>query len=337
VKLTGLLILLLSHQGFWIGGQQSTVTIRAAVEGGLPSADLSWELMLDSVKLGEGATHLNPGNRDVTINITPPKPRTRVVLQWIYRVTSTKDGKTLETGELPINLFPSSTLDGVAARARGRSIVVWDRPSGLPETLNAARISFTQIDDASKLLALKPDVILVGQGMLGDLLLEQSSLNSLASAGASVMIFQQTRPARVMQYPLQQRQPGQLAWRLNHPLLSGLSESDLQSLVDPSRDLWVLRIPTDGAALEIGYYPPQVSSRLPGPIDAVVMTQTVNRGRVVLCQIPLEDWATDPRSQLILRNTFDFLLTRPEPTPRPSERSAPLAQTQPAVSTIRIP
>jgi len=339
MKLTGLLILLLTHQGYWIGGQQSSVTIRAAVQGGLPNAELSWELMLDGVKLSEGAMHLTGNDRDVAINITPPKPRTRVTLQWVYRLTATKDSKPLETGTVAINLFPPNMIDELADRTRSRSIVVWDRPSGLPAALDAAKIPFTQIDDASKLLALRPDVVLVGPEMLGDRLLEQSSLNSLASAGVSVMIFRQTRPDRVMRYPLQQRQPPeQLAWRPDHPLLAEFSAADLQSWIDPSRDLSVLQLPADEPALEIGYYPPQVQSRQAGPIDTVLMTQTIDRGRIVLCQIPLGDWATDPRSQLLLRNALDFLLTRPEPTPRPSDRPKAIApKTATTIPTIQIP
>ena len=132
MKLAGLLILLLSNQGYWIGGEPGTVTIRAAVQGGqggLPSADLSWVLMLNNVKLGEGKLHLKQDGSDLTITITPPEPRTRVRLRWAYRVTSTTDNKTLESGDVPINLFDRHILDELSGRTRPRQI---DRFVGSP-------------------------------------------------------------------------------------------------------------------------------------------------------------------------------------------------------------
>ena len=338
MKLAGLLILVLSNQGYWIGGEQGTVTIRAAVEGGLPSADLSWALLLDGVKLGEGKSHLREDGSDLTITITPPAPRTRVALRWVYRLASTTDNKTLETGELPINLFDNHIMDGLAEHLRSKAIVVWDRPAGLAKIFQSAKVPFTAIASASELLALKPDVVLVGPDALDGQMFDQASLQSLASAGASVMIFRQSRSERVLRYPLQDRHPpAAMQWRADHPLLAGFTADDLRAWIEPSRDLTVMQLPADEPALEIGYYPSEVLSRQPGPIDAILVTRTLNHGRIVLCQLHMGDWASDPRSQLFLRNAIDYLLTRPEPTPRPSERTAttPAPHTRPVAATLQ--
>ena len=46
-----------------------------------------------------------------------------------------------------------------------------------------------------------------------------------------------------------------------------------------------------------------------GPRFAAALTQTVGNGRLVLWQLPLGDWRSDPRSRRLLANAVDYLLT----------------------------
>ena len=96
-------------------------------------------------------------------------------------------------------------------------------------------------------------------------------------------------------------------------------------LIAPAAELKVkaLRLPVDEPALEIAFWPREVRSEEPAPIDALLVSKTIGRGRVVLCQIPLGPWESDPRSQLFLADALDYLLSRPEPTPPPSRRTRP--------------
>jgi hypothetical protein len=168
---------------------------------------------------------------------------------------------------------------------------------------------------------MRPDVLLVGLSMIGDSPFDQAPLAGLAESGTSVMIFRQSRPALLVGYPLAERDwIGRLSWLRDHPLLNGFEARDLDSWTSSERTMRVIRLPADEPALEIGFYPPEVAGKRPPPLDALLLSKSVGKGRLVLCQIPLREWANDPRSQMLLRNSIDYLLTRPQPTPRPSER-----------------
>jgi hypothetical protein len=81
--------------------------------------------------------------------------------------------------------------------------------------------------------------------------------------------------------------------------------------------------------MDIVGYEPDEDVATPVGIDSILLSKSVGRGRMVLCQLPLGKWQSDPRSQMFLRNAMDYLLTRPEPTLRPSElRRQPPAKEQ---------
>jgi hypothetical protein len=101
--------------------------------------------------------------------------------------------------------------------------------------------------------------------------------------------------------------------------------------------LWAVQLPADAPVLEIGYWPRETPGREPVPIDALLAVKATGRGRIVLCQVPLGRWATDPRSQLFLRNALAYLATRPEPTPPPSQRKVALRVVPASVPTVTIP
>jgi hypothetical protein len=98
-----------------------------------------------------------------------------------------------------------------------------------------------------------------------------------------------------------------------------------------------VQLPADEAALEIGYYPREVPGVRPAPIDAVLLSKSTGKGRIVLCQIALGDWDRDPRSRIFLSNALDYLSTRPQPTPPPSQRPTPRQAAPTSVRTIDIP
>ena len=61
-----------------------------------------------------------------------------------------------------------------------------------------------------------------------------------------------------------------------------------------------MQLPADEPALEIAFWPREIPGKEPVPIDALVVTKTLGKGRIVLCQVPLGPWQSDPRSQLFL-------------------------------------
>jgi hypothetical protein len=336
MKLATVLIIIAANQGYWFGGREGTVALREAVRGGLPAADLVWELDYEGVRLAAGKVALDP-NGQTTVRMTPPTTRARITLRWKYRLIAHDSGKEIEHGEIPLHVFPTDLLAGASQHLGNTPLVVWDEPSGLPKILDRAGVHSARVESADQLQVMRPKVLLVGLGAIGDSPFAQAPLLALARAGTSVMIFRQNGPPTLLGYDLATRDvPRALEWRSDHPLLNDFRADDLQSWLKDARTLSVVRLPADEPALEIGFYPREVPGDQPAPIDAVLLTQSVGAGRIVLCQLPLGDWESDPRSQLLLRNAFDYLLTPPQPTPRPSERPTTQPVAPVAVPTIPL-
>ncbi len=99
-----------------------------------------------------------------------------------------------------------------------------------------------------------------------------------------------------------------------------------------------MQLPADEPALEIAWWPREVAGNKPAPIDALVLTKTLGKGRIVLCQVPLGAWESDPRSQLFLVDALDYLASPVVPTPPPSRRPRPVEPAPaPKVPAIVIP
>lgn len=321
MKIATLILVLLSNQGYWFGGQEGTLTIRPAAEGGLPAAELSWQLLLDGAVLEKGAIAVPaPAGGEATLRLTPPRTRARVTMRWVYEVRAR--GEVLGRGEAPIRVFPEDVGTGLAGRVGEKRLLVWERPGGaLGKWLEREQVPFTAVDSSAQLATSDPQVVLVGPDVIDDSPFTQAPLAALAESGASVMVFRQAEPQRLMGYALgTPRAPAHLVWRAGHPLLADLTPEDLDSWWPAGADVRVVELPADEAALEIGYYAREVAGTAPAPIDAVLVTRSVGKGRLVWCQIPLGAWGSDPRSRIMLSNAIDYLLTRPQPTPRPSQR-----------------
>jgi hypothetical protein len=344
VNVTVLLIFVLSHQGYWLSGQDQTVTVRWVAREPMPPADLVWELGQGLVKL-DGATVPMNGDPAATITITSPKVRVRTKLRWAYQLIGREGKKLLDSGEIPVFDFPSDLTDDWPKRLQnspadggvGKKVVVWDDTGGLPKVLAAAKVPFTRVNDLKKVFD-RPDIILIGEDQIDDSLFSRGPLVGLAGAGTSVAIFEQKRTERLPDYPLARRElPADVRFKTRHPLFERLTIQDLHSWVGgTSGGLWALQLPPDEPALELAWWAAESSGDQPRPIDALMATKTTGNGRIVYCQVPLGSWDQDPRSQIFLGNLLSYLATRPEPTPRPSERHPEPPPTPQTVPTIPI-
>ncbi|MDB5323580.1 MAG: hypothetical protein JWN40_5211 [Phycisphaerales bacterium] len=320
-----LLIFLFSSGGHWFADREGVVSVRWAANAPMPAADLAWELTLGAVRLAGDRVALQAGDRVTEIRVPCPGIRAHTSLNWTYRVIGRADGKELDSGTLPVYVYPTNLTEHWAERVGRRSVMVCDVGDGLPKLLAAARVPHERVDDGSKLRGPQADVLLVGPDMLGRDPLEQTSFLALARGGASVMIFRQGRPESLAGFEVVHRAaPKRFEWLVDHPLLAETGVGAGPSLPElASADLMAVRLPAGAEALELGWWPTE--SRDPSravPIDALLVTQAVGKGRVVLCQIPLGDWQTDPRSQILLGNALDYLLTPVEPTPPRDRRGA---------------
>jgi hypothetical protein len=322
-----LLLIALSNQGYWFGGEPATISLQSAVAQ-LPKADLVWELRYDGVRLDRGTAQV-PGDEkaaanSIAIHPAVPEVRARVTMHWIYRMIARDTKKELESGDVPVYVFPRDAMQGLAVHLEGRRLMVCDKSASLPELLKRAAIPFTLVSAPGNLVfAHADDLVLVGEDVLTASPFEQAPLIHLAEAGASVMIFRQSKTPRVIGYPLGVRSAlARLDWRMDHPLLAGFDRNDLRNWMTGAAPLRAVELPADEPALEIGFVAPELAGSGPAPINAVLVSKSIGLGRIVLCQLPLGDWKSDPRSQMLLRNAIEYLLTRPQPMPRRSSRLA---------------
>jgi hypothetical protein len=336
---TTLLIILLTHHGCWLGDSVGRISVQWAIERKMPPANLQWELMFGPIRLAGDQINMADGTAPAIVSLKIPPVRVRTELQWVYRVTPRDGGQSLASGQELINAFPPVSLEDAKLRLKGNNLFVVDVPSGLPAILKKAKIDVTRVDNANQLQAVRADVILVGADQLSDSPFAQAPLLAQAKAGAQVLILRQTRPMTLCGFALARRAvPSKMVWRGEHPLFASLDEHDLQSWLDADAgDLWAIRMPADAPVLDLAYWPQETPGAAPASTDALVAVQAMGKGRIVLCQLPLGSWEDDPRSQLLLMNSLNYLLTRPEPTPPPSQ---PCPEQPPRAlhdRTIRIP
>lgn len=331
------LLIALSNQGHWFGGHPGVIEIRWPVEHEMPAAVLHWQLELSGARLADGSVGLR--DQASRIEVVPPVVRTRTALRWAYRLVRESDQALLSEGAETIHVYPAGLLAGSAARIEGKRIVVCDVPEGLPRVLAEARIPHQALRDPHKLRLAKADIVLVGSDRLTRSPFAQTALLNLAESGASVLLFEQTRVKRLAGFALARRAASpELTWRREHPLLIGFEPGDFRwdSLGGPL-EMRAIQLPADEPALEIAFWPPATPATEPTPIDAVLVVKAVGTGRLVLCQLPLRNWHSDPRSRILLRNALEYLATRPEPTPPSSRRRQPVQRRVSETPRITIP
>lgn len=338
MKTAAIVALTLSCQGFWFGGRSGRIELGWVLDAPAPPATLSWRLMLGEAEVSRGTTGFRaaPGAPQ-HLEIGLPRLRAHTRLTWRWRLTEATDQRVLAEGTAAINAFASDILAPWAARLRAAParIAVCDASGRLPEILSAQEIPHLAVARAAQLAGLRADLILVGPGQLVDDPDGEAALQRAVRAGASAMVFEQTGP-RVLGHAARPRRPPEpLVIAGDHPLLRGLDEDLLRSWLSGSRDVWSVSLKPSGATRALLAWPPSGSATLrstpqgllpwkrndeceapcdttrEAPLEALLATDVVGAGRLVLCQLPIERWSEDPRGLLLLDNALDYLLSPP--------------------------
>jgi hypothetical protein len=339
VKVAALLTLLLSHGGYWFGGHDQHLTVRRDVVGPAASVVMEWHLLLGETQVAGGKVPFELADKPTDVLIRTPAARERTDLSLNYSVQSAKGDTVLQTGRIPVHLFPTGLITDHAQAAAGKRAVVYDGGSQIAAFLREAKLSPTRVDKPSRLGLLDPDILFVGPNQWSRGMDE--AVIPLVRGGCSVFVLVQPAETHIHEWEFSPRTaPPAFVWDAEHPLFRGLSASDLQSLATAGGDRLVdIQMPADAPALALASWPPEVPNskdQATTPSDCLIVTQTLGRGRLVLCQLPLPDWSSDPRTQILLNNALSYVLTRPEPTPPPSERTAPVPS-RPTNTENRIP
>jgi hypothetical protein len=334
MKAVTLLMIVLSHQGYWFGGQEQTICIQPSVEISLASAKITWELTIGGVRLAHGETAIADKGQ-TRIKLIVPPARATCELAWVYRVIGREDGKELDKGSIPIRLFPPVELSA-ATYLQGRRIVVLDPAHQLAEFFRQHKISIREISDPSQLEGMAADIVLVGSDALDPSPFAQAPLLEQAKEGAQVLVLDQSRVHNLGDYAIGVRRPTGICWKIGHPLFVGFQIENLNGWIEGAA-LSPLQLSEDAPLSALAFWSAQTQGGRNWPADALVAVQSIGNGRIVFCQLPIGDLLHDPRSQMILCNALDYMQTPAEPTLAPSQCGAVRRCKTQAVEEIALP
>ena len=346
IRMLSVVVLVLAHQGYWFGGQANELRISWPITAKTPDAKLHWRLMFADTVIANGACAMPRGGEEQTLRLQLPATRVRTTMTLRWRLiandddaeredaqgeTAAKSTRTLAEGRRPLHVFPDNLLASAAIRYQRHAIAqpdhrprltVVDPAGNLRATLEQANIPHQHVESLDMLGMQSPDVLLIAANALDPH--DQPALRTLANEGADVMVFAQSGRVALAGLDMSPRPaPPELNWRASHPMLARLRTADLRSWTQPTnaaRTWHALTVPAAAPVLAVAQWPPEVRTDRPAPRDAAVVSQTVGKGRVVLWQIPLGDWDSDPRSQALLAGVLDYLPTAPQPTPPLGQR-----------------
>jgi hypothetical protein len=331
-----IVILVLSHVGYWLAGTDGLVSFRWTIPDQTPQATLVWDLSVGSVRLDHGSIPMNAGAKQTDIKIKCPPVRARIDLAFTYRLISSDGKKELESGSEAVHAFPDNLAEGWSSMLRGKNIAVLDAADGLQALLAKAGVQAVRLQDESDLRWERPDIVLVGANQLDDSPFSQGFLIEQANAGAGILILEQSRVDRLIGHAIVSRpRPRMLRWNVENPLLADLNEDDLSSWVDDlPRDVAAVRLIADRSVTPVAGLPGEpVGTDDPACSDLLLLIQRIGRGRIILCQLRLGTCKTDPRTLVLLGNALACLSAAP-PTEIASCNKRPVARTKPHVPTV---
>ncbi len=315
-----LLLLTITHGGHWLAGHTESVTVTWPTDSGLPASTLRWECKMGSISLASGSCAMPDAAHPATIKIIAPLVRTTTNLRFVYQLNQTIGDAQLATGESEIRIYPDELLSDFSSEYAEKSVVLLDHNDPLHKLLDRSKVHATTIPSISRIQMQPPDVLMIGPDEWSASPLNQPALEPLARKGMQIVIFRQEKIATLAGYHIGHRETKTaMNWRVDHALLTGLDEPTLNHWAAEVPAM-AIQLPVEEAALEVGYWKPETAANQAAPIDALLVTRTIGLGRIILCQLPTDDWADDPRGQVLLHNILAYLATRPEPTPPPSQR-----------------
>ncbi|QOV89576.1 hypothetical protein [Humisphaera borealis] len=343
MNILALYVLVLSQQGFWLGGSDYAITFKrtdAAWPANTESIDIAWQLRLGDEVLASGKLAAKK-DESPTVRLAVPEVRVRTELRLTLSVSA--GGNALLKDQQKVEVFPRPDRQRLQRSLGGKRIcilrrgkpVAGDADERLLAMLKDSGVVYEVVSDDTKLAIRSPEIVVVlASALPGGLW--KDSLPELAETGVSVLVLEQRVAAEIAGYPLTPRKTiERIAVTERHPLLEGFSTREIEALLSgPSHQPIAMRLPADAPAQEVVYW------AVPGggpamPIDCMIAVRTLGKGRIIYNQLPWEDHAADARAVTMLFSTLEWMVTPPEPTLPPSARPPPAA-TRPVETPNRI-
>jgi len=254
-------------------------------------------------------------------------------------VSSVQGNAELAAGSVDVKIVPPVDWRIHAKQYTDRQLAVIDSTGALQKQLKELPIN--ALNDAEFLAnQAQQDVILVTSDQLTDTSSAAAALVGQAEGGASVLIFAQPRCQRALRIAQVVRKPAPAYQFLDHhPLVDVFSHEQWQDIINDAKD--------GRPALDLSPDDPVTSLIQFMPIDphdgaeriaALLAVQAVGKGRIVYCPLPLSQFGTDAGADLFLDSALNYLLSKPEVTPAPSQkREEPAPSPVPTIHLLGTP
>jgi hypothetical protein len=325
--------LVLANHGYWFGGQTNEITATWAVEADLPAAVLDWELAFDRVRITKGSLDIFGNAKATTIKLAMPEVRAATCLNWNYTLRRKDSSDVIQTGSLPIVLYPKNLFADFSMQFKNRKLTLVDPKPELSAFLSRRNIPNTRLSDIWRLQTVQADLLIVADGALGRLTIAESCLVSQAQHGANVAVLKQ-RGDMLVGYRLVACLPGPLAYCDRHSLLTNLDCMAGKALCRSDPPAFAVALPDAEKTVKIVSFTREPVGTDPVTSDALLLSETLGRGRIVLCQISVASPERDPLSQIFYNNLLQYLLTRPEPMTDAVEKGSVVKVAEPTTDLI---
>lgn len=325
-----LIMATLWQQGHWIGGEPANIVFTRSPGVTATDAEIAWQLKYGQIVLQRGELTFAADAKSAQLQIIPPVPQRQqsftLKFEWVAKTAD--GGQTLAQDSQQIHVYPPNVLDAPAKHFADRSIAIVGKQTELRDVLTGAGLTVVrQVEQVSQLVGSEPDLIVVEPNGLPAESMFQQPLLDMARRGATVVILSQDKVKDVLGFQVVDRAPAKLAWQTDQLLLATLNEpqwSSIMTMSDDATTMHCVRIGADAQAEPLVYIPPP--KRLPDAVaadaatDALLVIQKTGEGQLVISQLPIGSWKTDPRMRVFLANMLELTVSPVEPTPSQQER-----------------
>lgn len=341
-------IFLMSHGGHVYGGQPFEFSVRPAVQGLGDGWTMRWQLQHAGLELANGALPMDANGG--TLRVELPEVRVPVQMRLTYQIIAPPrpaplpgvvlDEQVVNENTTGFWVHPRPDTSWVQRQTAIQSVVLMghNHHSTLADALVDMGLKVRRVKPNNRMGMASADWLLVEAQGLDDN--ARRAVRRAAQRGARVLLVgpdtvpeteglaawtggeDVLRPVTALQF------------KTGHPLLAGLEPQWIRDWPLSGRVVTAQRITDRRAVTPIVGWPnpdaqsppptsdqqttekqttaPEAASE-PALLDALVWTQPVGEGHLIVWRLPVADWSTDPRAGLVLQNALLYLASPPPP------------------------
>ena len=319
-----LLVIVLSAGGHWWADTSVNVQVAPVVESvNTRIARYQWVLAIDGITLATGESESAGDNLTTTITFDAPRVRVATPMLWVLQAYDADGGMVAESRHA-VHVYPVEQKQSIAPLIASARLLVWESraDSLLSDYLRGAGLEFKLVHDGASVGRHTADLLIVGPDAVSSADAAQVHLAAITKSGTNTLVLYQPRAESLAGFQLRPRRitPASLVYlqrssaaqtiTLYHPMpIEDHTPLPVHSLlirseasIDTTPMAWITAdTQLTGSANTAGL-------AASGTTDSLLLQSQIGRGRIILCQQPIGDPATDARAGLFLVRAIDELI-----------------------------